>query len=190
MTMSEPQIDTSATREIAASPLRLMLMVLGALAFVVAGYFMTLATEDTQRYSATLIQFLGYIAIAFFGLCALIGGWRLLTQRGPVIALSPEGFRDVRVSRDVVRWPAIASIGTWTHSGQRIMVLELKPGEEEKLRLTAIAWMSRGANARLGADGLAVTALGTKIGHDRLMTTTQAYMQAHGGGRPAAAEIR
>ncbi len=180
--MSKPQIDTNATLEITAAPFKLIMLVLGALAFVVAGYFMTLATEDTQRHSAALVRLIGYAAVGFFGLCGFIGIWRLLTQRGPVITLSPMGFRDIRVSHDAVPWPAIASIGTWTHSGQRIMVLSLKPGEEEKLRLTTIARMSRGANARLGADGLAIAAQGTKINHDRLIEATAAYAQAHSDG--------
>jgi hypothetical protein len=180
--MPEPQIDTHQTREIAAAPLKLILMVLGALAFVVGGCFMSLATVDTPKYSAAVVRLLGYVAIIFFGLCGLIGVWRLLTQRGPVITVSPEGLRDVRVSHDIVPWPAIASIGTWTHSGQRIMVLGLKPGEEAKLRLTTIARMSRGANARLGADGLAIAAQGTKISHDELIATATEYARAYADG--------
>ncbi len=125
--MSEAQIDTRGTIEVEASPRKLALIVLGALAFVVAGYFMTLATVDTPRYSAALIRLLGYVAMGFFGLCGLIGLWRLMTQRGPVITMSPAGFCDVRVSQNIVPWPAIASIGTWTHSGQRIMVLGSSP---------------------------------------------------------------
>jgi hypothetical protein len=182
MTMSEPRIDTSKTLEIGAAPLKLSLIVLGGLAFVVGGYFMTMATEDTARYSASLIRLIGYVAMGFFGLCALLGLWRLLTQRGPVITLSPQGLRDVRVSHDIVPWPAIASIGTWEHSGQRVMVVGLKTGEEEKLRLTTIARLSRGANARLGADGLAIAAQGAKISHDHLIATATAYAQAYAHG--------
>jgi hypothetical protein len=183
MVVSEPSIDPKQTREIPAAPLKLLLLLLGAVAFVLGSYFMTSATVDTDRHSAEKVQLIGYLGLAFFGPCALLIAWRLLTQRGPVITLSPQGFRDVRVSHDVVPWRAIASIGTWTHSGQRIMVLGMKSGEEEKLKLTRIARMSRGANARLGADGLAITAQGTKINHDDLIATTTAYVQAHGGGR-------
>lgn len=179
--MAKPSIDTQKSLEITGAPGKMLLLVFGGLAFVATGYLMTLASEDTYRQSATVVRLIGYVSIAFFGLCALIGMWRLLTLRGPVILISPAGFRDVRVTHDVVPWPAVQSVQTWSHSGQRIMIVALKPGEEAKLKLTRIARMSRGANARLGADGLAVTALGAKISHDTLIATTLAYVHAHGG---------
>jgi hypothetical protein len=172
-------IDTQSRLEIAAAPLKLLLLSLGSLAFVVGGYFMTLATVDTARHSAESVRFWGWVAIIFFGLCGMIGAWRALTQRGTVISLASDGLRDIRVSHDVIPWPAVASITTWEHSGQKVMVVGLHPGEEQKLRLTMIARSTRGANAALGANGLSITAGGTKISHDELMRATIAYAQAH-----------
>lgn len=172
-------IDTSGTTTVESSPAKHLWIVILALGFVAVGYWMTLATEASRRYSADMVRFMGWLSIAVFGFFGAIALWRLLTQRGPVITFSPEGLRDIRVSHDIVPWSAIASLNTWQMSGQQVMVVGLKPGEEEKLRLTTIARMSRGANARLGADGLAVTAQGTKICHDDLMKTTIAYAECY-----------
>lgn len=173
-------IDTSRTTEIAASPAKLALMIALGLGFVAVGYWMTLATVDTPRYSAAMVRALGYLSITVFGFFLLIALWRLLTQRGPVITLSPVGLRDVRVSNDVIPWQAINSLKTWQMSGQQVMVVGLIDGEEAKLKLTTIARMSRGANARLGADGLAMTAQGTKISHAELMDAAIAYAERYG----------
>lgn len=178
--MQATEIDTTATRDIAASPGRLLMLALGSLAFVVGGWYMIEATSGTTRYSREMIALVGYASMAFFGFCLAIAIQRLLTQRGTVITISPDGLRDVRVSPDLIPWAAIQSLSTWQMQGQQVMVVAMKPGEEEKLTLTRIARMSRGANARLGADGLAVTAQGTKIGHDELMATTIAYAQRYG----------
>jgi hypothetical protein len=181
--MTSLEIDTEKTLEIAASPVKLLLMAFGGLIFVIAGYFMTQATVDTTRASAEVVRVIGYVSIAFFGPVTALIVWRLLTQRGTVITLSPAGLRDVRVSPDIVPWPTIANISTWQHSGQSVMIVALLPGEEAKLRLTLIARLSRRANAKLGADGLAVAAQGTKIGHDALMAATIRYAKAHASGK-------
>ena len=180
--MTPPEIDTRKTLEIGASPGKLFLMAFGSLLFVVGGYFMTQATTDSTRYSAELVRFWGYVTIAFFGLCTALLAWRLLTQRGTVITLSPAGLRDVRVSPDTIPWPAVATISTWQHTGQKVMIVGLHPGEEAKFQLTMIARLTRRANAKLGADGLAVATQGIKISHDALMAATIRYADAHGAG--------
>jgi hypothetical protein len=176
--------DTSKTLEIAASPVKMILLAVGGAAFVIVGWFLARATEGTGRYSREMVNLAGWAALVFFGAITLLIVWRLFTQRGTVVTLSPMGLTDIRVSLDVVAWPAVDRISTWSHSGQRIMIVALKPGEEAKLKLSTIARLTRGANAKLGADGLAVTAQGLKIGYDDLLSTTMAYAERHGGGLP------
>ena len=119
--------------------------------------------------------------MAFFGPVTALLLWRLMTQRGTVITLSPDGLCDIRVSPDVVPWTAIKSLATWQHSGQKVLIVALMPGEEEKLKLTTLARMTRSANSKLGADGLAVTAHGTKIAHEDLLASALAYAGRYGG---------
>jgi hypothetical protein len=57
------------------------------------------------------------------------------------------------------------------------MVLAVDPEVEGKLHLSRIARWSRGANKRLGADGLCVTAQGLKIDYDELWSTAMAYWE-------------
>lgn len=180
--MADTAIDTSQALEIAYSPLKLVLAAMGCAGFVIAGFWMIGLDAVKGRYSIETAHLVGYLSILFFGAILLLVVWRLITRKGAVLTLSPEGLRDMRVSHDVIPWPAIARISTWQSHGQRIMVLGLHPGEEAKLRLTRLARVTRGANAKLGADGLSIAAQGTAIKHDDLMAATIAYAQRYGNG--------
>ncbi len=175
------RIDPNTTLEIGNAPLKMVGLAVMAAVFVGGGWFMSQATTAKSRHSSESVAFWGWASMIFFGVCLAVILWRLLTQRGAVITLSPGGLKDVHVAHDVVPWPAVASLSTWQRSGQKVMVVGLHPGEEKKLRLTAIARASRRANTALGADGLCVTAQGTKISHDTLMDAAVAYAKAHGG---------
>ena len=163
--------DTSRTLAIESSHRKLLV-------FVVIGVLMTaasLAVAMRLPGIALLYIIVGYFGAAFFGLCTCVGVWRLLTSRGPVITISPEGIRDTRVSVEVIPWSAVSGISTWEYSGQKAMVVALKPGVEEGLGLTSIARWTRDANRALGADGLCVTASGLKIDYDTLLQTSMDY---------------
>ncbi len=175
------EVNTNATMAIKASPGKLALLFLGSAAFVAIGGFMVVAEQGSSRHSVDVLHIIGYSSIVFFGACGAIALWRMLTGlRRPVVTLSPEGFKDIRASPDVVAWSAVERVFEWSYSGSRIMIIGVRPGEEAKLTLTTIARMSRGANAKLGADGLAINASDLAIKHDDLMAATIAYARRYG----------
>lgn len=69
-------------------------------------------------------------------------------------------------------------ISTWTHSGQKIIVLAVDPDVEAQLDLPRIARMTRGTDRSLSIDGLRDTARGLKMSCDDLLRTTMAYATA------------
>jgi hypothetical protein len=139
-------------------------------------------------------QFAGMIGVIFFGLATLVAVWRIAGQRGPVITLSPQGIRDTRLTNSLIPWTGIRAVSTWTparrgkaRSGllgssgafeQRVIVLAVDPETERDLELGTIAKWTRRANKALGADGLAVTAAGIAVGHERLLELIEAYREA------------
>ena len=165
---------TAESTAIAASPAKLVMLAFGGLVFVALGVW--LLSIDPSNLSLKII---GSLSILFFGAMTCLIVWRLLTQRGPVITLTPQGFHDIRVTKSAVPWSAVDAIGTWSSQGQASVIVRLKPGEEQKLELTTIARMTRKANAALGADGLAVTAQGTKISHDALLSAIIGYCERY-----------
>jgi hypothetical protein len=122
-------------------------------------------------------EFVAYVGIVFFGLCTGVAVWRLLTVRGAVVTIKPEGIRDTRVAAELIPWNAITGISTWQYRGQRVMVLAVDPAVESRLTLTRIARWSRDPNRALGIDGVCVTATGLNIRYDSLLQTCLTQMQ-------------
>jgi hypothetical protein len=171
----EMAIDTNRTVEIKAAVGQMALLALGAAAFTAGAVFILangLAPPGSFKELAV------YVGVSFFGFCTVMIVWRMITGRGTVVTIGPDGIRDVRVADNTIPWSAISDIGTWTAHGQKIMVLAVSPEVEAGLGLTRAASWSRGANRALGADGLCVTAQGIKIGYDALLATTTAYAEA------------
>ena len=163
--------DTSRTLVIESSPRKLLVLVGIGVLMTAASLAVALRLPGI----ALLYIIVGYFGAAFFGLCTCAAVWRLLTSRGPVITISPEGIRDTRIAAVVIPWSGITGISTWECSGQKVMVLALKPGVEEGLGLTSMARLTRDANRALGANGLCVAASGLKMDYDTLHQTSLDY---------------
>lgn len=162
-------IDTSRTIEIEGSGMKMLglgVLCLGMVAVSVA----LLVFGDAARE-----QIGGWVGLVFFGLCAAMILQRWLTLRGPVVTVSPEGFRDKRISADVIPWSSISQVSTWSAFDQSVLVLKVDPAVEAKLALTRIAKMTLGPNKSLGADGLSVTAQGLKVSFDELRDLVVTY---------------
>lgn len=166
--------DTSRTLVIERSPAKLLVLV--GIGVLITAVSMTIALlPGTLTYRKILA---GYFGTVFFGLCTGVALWRLLTSRGPVITISPEGIRDTRIAAALIPWSAVTSISTWKRHGQKVMVLAMRPGVEDRLGVTRAARWSRSANRAPGADGLCVTAAGLKIDYDTLLQTSLYYARA------------
>jgi hypothetical protein len=182
--MSEPSsghIDTSRQVEIRIAPWQMLR--LAGLGVVMTGLsavtgFRLIDTVPAGGFG----QFAGLIGVFFFGLCTIILSRRVMTTRGPVVTLGPEGIRDERIAKAVIPWTAIRQIYTWSSYGQKIMVLEIDPIVEAKLPLTRTVTWTRSANRRLGADGLCVASQGLDVSYDKLLAMATAYAEA---ARPA-----
>lgn len=178
-------IDTNQRLDIAASPWQLVGLGLTGAGMTALGGALAFRLLPNGPAAGSLGQFVGYAAILFFSLCTGILLWRALTARGPVVTMTLHGIRDSRVATDFIPWTAVRHISTWTNSGQKIMVLAVDPDVENRLALTWIARMSRGANRSLSIDGLCVTAQGLKMSYDDLLGSCMAYATAAHERAPA-----
>jgi hypothetical protein len=169
-------IDTTRTIEIRQSPWEMLKMLAIGIGFVATSIF--IAYQGNIFYVA-----IGIFGIVFFGALTLFVLWRLLTQMGPVVTVSPGGVRDKRVAAETIPWSAITGISTWTAYSQPAIMLAVRPEVEKRLRLSLLTRLARRANASLGADGLAIASQGLSIGHDALLDTITAYWHRAGGGR-------
>jgi len=133
------------------------------------------------------VQVFGYAGIACCGLYTVVTVWRLLTVRGPVVTITTDGIRDIRIAAEFIPWTAIRKIHTDDdpESTAVVTVLVIDPVVERRLTLTTKARWSLAVRRRLGEDGLRITATGLKIGYDALLAMCEAHVRTAQGGTPA-----
>ena len=175
--MSKP-VDTRQTTEIRQSPGRLLMLALIGLFLVGLSIMLVLGYAKETRMGALSVP-VGWAGLVFFGAALAVTLKRLLQGSRVVISLSPSGLRDVRVAEKEIPWGAVMAVGTWEMSRQKVMVVQVPPEVEADLGLTFIARKTRAMNAKLGADGLAISAQGTKVDHETLLALTLAYLEQY-----------
>lgn len=168
-------VDTTRVLEIRGSPAKMIGLVLLAAGMTALG--VALMWMGHKEPSLLLLA-IGIVAALFFGASTLAIAWRAVSLKGSVVTLTPSGIRDVRVAAREIPWDRVEGISTWSHQGQKIMVLAVAPDVEAGLELTPIARWSRGPNRSLGADGLCVSVQGLEIGYEDLLAASVAYAQA------------
>lgn len=169
-------VDTSRVIEVEGSSVKM-------LALVGAGVIMTAASAAIAfrllpgLSAGGFHELLGYFGLVFFALGTAVALWRLITARGPVVTITPQGIRDTRIAPELVPWSAIRGISTWELAGNQVMVLAVDPAAEARLTLSTVARWTRSANRALGADGLCVSAQGLKIDYQTLLATSMDYLR-------------
>lgn len=114
-------------------------------------------------------EFVGYVGMVLFASGVGISLWRLATEKGDVIVLSPLGLTDRRIAPEPIPWASIRDINVHAIKRQKFIVLSVDPRAEAALTQTGMAKWSRAANRFVGVDGLCVIAAGLKISHDALL---------------------
>lgn len=168
-------IDVKKTIEARGS--RLKLVLLGILGIAMTAGCAWVAWAGLAS-AGSFAQLAIWIGVPFFGMCTLIGLRRLFTAERVVLMLSPQGIRDTRVAAEIIPWTAVRGLGTWAMQGQKVLVLDVDPEVEKRLTLTRMARWTRGANAKLGADGLCISASGLDIGYGALFDAASAHVEA------------
>lgn len=136
--------------------------------------------------AGSFAEIVGYIGLALFGVATIFALWRMLTTRGPVVTLSETGLRDIRIAAEEIPWTSILTMATWELQRQKILVLGVDPAFDSRVTLTRMARLSRGANARMGADGLCVATQGLKIDHETLTALCAERIRLAHAGKMAA----
>lgn len=176
-------VDTNATMEINGSPIwpAIAAIMFGALFLVTAslfvntlGRFLGAGRMFDGTLSATV--FSGLAAVALGGLTHMCGR-DALRGFAPVVFLSPEGYRDIRVSPEIIPWAdirLIKALGRHVH-------FYLSPPMTDRVLGKPGPWRSLKAFSHFGAgpvfpthtNTLAIDALG-------LERIARQYWKAHG----------
>ena len=104
--------DPSGTLEIGYSIPKMLALIAGGLVMTAASAAVALRFIPDTGWGP-LAPVIGYVGTAFFGLCTALFLWRLLTGRGPVVSMTPEGIRDIRVAKEVIPWRSICKLSRY-----------------------------------------------------------------------------
>lgn len=137
------------------SPWRVAGLLLLGLGFVFIGAWIAGLAGPPPRPGMT---WLGWVGIVFFGACTVKAVPRLF-DRSVLVRIDAQGVTVAQWSSRRIDWHRIERVGTWSHRGQRMLVLHLKqPAQHAERRLAApIA----AANRALTGGDVAITLTGT-----------------------------
>ncbi|MGL4242071.1 MAG: STM3941 family protein [Beijerinckiaceae bacterium] len=150
--------------EIAPSPWKILLLIALSAGFIALGFWLVATAEG-----GTLIQFLGWVLVLFFGACGILWIVQSIRYRGAVVVIDRDGILDRRVSDAPIPWTKVEGVSTWTLDAQRFVILKLDEAFDHSFPTKAITRWTRGANKKLGADGITINPTGLQIGFDALL---------------------
>ncbi len=119
--------------------------------------------------AGSFVQVFGWAAVLFFGTCCVLIVRELLAFRGVVVVIDRDGILDRRVSNQPMPWAKVLGVDVWSLDAQRFVILKLDPDFDAAFPTKAITRWTRGANKKIGADGITVNPRGLKISFDLLL---------------------
>jgi hypothetical protein len=173
------RVDTSSIVEIEHDPVVMVALILASLAFVVLGWWLAFHLVSARAV------FMGWATMSVFGLFTILGVRRLLTMRGPVLTISPQGVCDRRFSEDLVAWSGVTAVGEWKYRTNRMVTLSLAPGVEGKLRRSRFARLMRWPDKAPGAGGMTIPSIGLKASFCDIRNLITAFAKAHANLDPS-----
>lgn len=153
--------------EIYESRVRLGFFLAGGILLTLGALFMSgacigvllgvLGHSPTREFVSPILAFLiGIAGIIMFGSITIQVAGRLFGSRHPVLFLTRDGFKDIRLSSDWIPWSTILSVQDYRRKG---LVLDVDPQFVSKLRLGFATRFIRSANRLFGYRGLWIAAL-------------------------------
>lgn len=149
---------TENTLVIYRSKLKMILLLLGAVAFVGLGAFIAKVTYAEQGAGAFGV-FIGIVCIIFFGFCGVLILVKVFDGR-PAVEFLKEGLLVRDISALPINWLDIVAARLISYRNQPIIELILSPAAEQSLPFTRMVRYTRAANRGLGINGVCLSAAG------------------------------
>ena len=149
------------------SPLRILLLIALALGFVVLGVWIAGLLGPAPRPGK---EWVGWAALLFFGLAAVMGVWRLF-DRSDQIVVDGDGLCWKQHSAATIPWVEIERIEAREIRRQRFLCVFLKDPE----KFPAAGWRGAmaSANRGFGFGDLALSTTGTDRRHGELVAAVR-----------------
>lgn len=164
-------MESKSVRVIEASRFKVIVIVVGALCFVVLGAW--LSSNDPENILNLVV---GIASIVFFGLVALVGGKKLFDSTAGLV-LNHEGVLDNSsgISAGKIPWSEIVEVRENTVQAQRFVSIYVKEPEKYASKGNALQRMAHRANIRMVGTPINISSNGLKVGHEELLSIIQSF---------------
>ena len=171
-------VNTNDTLKIPLSKGKLVLLLAGALWFVILGLWF-IKEPEIFRKGVALIITIGYAAVIFFGICAILIFRKLFDTKAGII-LDDKGIHDNSsgVSAGFIPWGDITNINTIEVSRQKLIMIEVNnPDEYINRQTNYIAKKAAAINHKMYGSPISITATSLKYSFDDLYYTLRKRWQ-------------
>jgi hypothetical protein len=126
---------------------------------------------------------IGAVLLVAFGLLALAVAYMALTQRGPLVNLSRDGIRDVRIAPEIIPWSEVRGLrsvdvrvfGFWA---TRYIALDVGRDFRQQLSIKRGARVSEDAAAPPDSVTIDLQTFALTMQHDELLSLATALREA------------
>jgi hypothetical protein len=144
---------------------KLVWYALGGFGFVaLCAWLLAIGAAPYGSFKHAVLMF----GVAFFGLAGLMA-LRSMAGRRDIVAISPQGITDIRISPSLIPWTAIRGMSMRETRGQRFIMLDVDPAVEKALPLTRTARWTMPMNAAIGFRGLVLNPAGLDASADEIV---------------------
>ncbi|MCX4191129.1 STM3941 family protein [Methylophaga sp. OBS1] len=173
---------------IALSKFKIILMIAGSLAFVVGGLWLTTLDseqiESSRKYSNPQIAHaVGYICMAFFGLCAAYGITKLFDSK-PGLIFNHKGITDNSsgVAAGLIPWAEISGFSEYQIQRQKMLIIHVQDPKKYVDRGGAMKRALNNANMKMVGSPIAISSNSLKISYSKLLELVENSFSKYGSG--------
>ena len=181
---------------IGISKVKTLLILLGALAFVVLGvWFLTLDTQaiEAQRKfnSPVLVYGIGGVAIAFFGACGIFAVKKLFDS-SPGLVLNRQGLTDnsSAISVGFVPWSEVSRIEEHQIQKQRFISIFVDNPDKYMNAGNVLQRKARQANLKMCGTPISISSNALKMKYDDLYSVIEDYLSRYRENENASPHIQ
>jgi hypothetical protein len=156
------------------SRFRLLLIILGAIGFVVAGAWIAGLFDPPSRVGR---EWVGWISMFFFGLCAVAAVPRLFDESDQIV-IDGNGIFWRRRSTTTIPWTAVQRWQIGQVRSQRFICLFLK--DPTQFPHTGVGALLGGVNRGMGFGDVALSAVGTDRTFDEMLAAVESWGPSQG----------
>ena len=179
-------MNSNNTKVIELSKVKVLLLIVGALAFVALGIWMlqldSTWIESQRRFnSPALVHGVGVASIVFFGLCAVAAVMKLF-DRKPGLVLSSTGILDnsSSASAGLIPWSEVQGFDVLKIQRQRLLIVKLVAPDKYVEVGSAVKRSLNRMNLKMCGSPIAITSNSLKINFDELLDVCNSYLSQYG----------